>query len=112
MSRWSCSRSHSRGLLRLQRFYVPELAKHFARAFASALDRDFRADAEGPRISGVESVVANDLLLSGSWREVLAVALATTVAYQHLGKSFLFDSSPVPCSVWTRLTRLPLQCPS
>ena len=59
------------GATKASAVYVPELAKHFARAFASALDRDFRADAEGPRISGVESVVANDLLLSGSWREVL-----------------------------------------
>ena len=60
-----------RGATKASAVYVPELAKHFARAFASALDRDFRADAEGPRISGVESVVANDFLLSGSWREVL-----------------------------------------
>eukprot|EP00435_Cladocopium_sp_Y103_P046984 s552_g13.t1 len=52
--------------------YVTELAKHFARAFAAALDRQFRVEADAPRVAGVESVVSNDLLMSGHWEEVLS----------------------------------------
>eukprot|EP00435_Cladocopium_sp_Y103_P072682 s1267_g41.t1 len=51
--------------------YVTGLARHFARAFAAALDRDARFEQDGPRVSGVESVVASDLLVSGHWEEVL-----------------------------------------
>ena len=51
--------------------YVDKLAKHFARAFAQALDRDRRLRAGEPRCEGIESVVCNDLLLSGDWSTVL-----------------------------------------
>eukprot|EP00435_Cladocopium_sp_Y103_P026094 s726_g6.t1 len=48
--------------------YVPELAKHFARAFATALRRKAHQEANQPDVRGVESVAANDLLVSGQWQ--------------------------------------------
>lgn len=47
--------------------YVPELAKHFARVFATALRRQANKEADFPDVRGVESVAANDLLVTGSW---------------------------------------------
>ena len=51
--------------------YVDELAKHFARAFAKAIDKDRKLLLDDPKVEGVESVVCNDLLESGSWSIVL-----------------------------------------
>ena len=51
--------------------YVDELAKHFAKAFSTALDRDARAEADSPVFEGIESPICNDLLVSGKWYEVL-----------------------------------------
>eukprot|EP00435_Cladocopium_sp_Y103_P043042 s6_g12.t1 len=48
--------------------YTPGLADHFANAFATALRVLRHAAADEPRVSGVESVVANDLLSSGAWQ--------------------------------------------
>ena len=52
--------------------YVPDLAKHFAVAFRDALVRLDREEENGPRINGLESVVLNDLLQTGTWRKDLA----------------------------------------
>lgn len=48
--------------------YVPELAKHFAKAVAEALRRKAHREENQSDVRGVESVAANDLLVSGDWR--------------------------------------------
>ena len=47
--------------------YVPELARHFALSIAKALRRQKAVEAASFQVGGIESVVANDLLLTGSW---------------------------------------------
>ena len=47
--------------------YVPKLAEHFADAFEKALRRQ-KTISEQDDVKGIESVVANDLLLSGNWK--------------------------------------------
>ena len=47
--------------------YIPALADHFADAFEPALRRKRHALSNEMQIGGVESVVSNDLLMSGSW---------------------------------------------
>ena len=47
--------------------YVPEPAKHFARAFHEALRRDLQKRLDEPDVDGLESVIGNDLLLTGNW---------------------------------------------
>ena len=47
--------------------YVPALASHFAKAFSTALRQLDAAEQSMPKVEGLESVVANDLLISGSW---------------------------------------------
>ena len=47
--------------------YVPALAEHFARAFEIALRRKRHEDSNTMRVQGLESVVVNDLLMSGCW---------------------------------------------
>lgn len=47
--------------------YVPALAEHFADAFELALRRRRHAAQNDMQVAGIESVVSNDLLVSGSW---------------------------------------------
>eukprot|EP00435_Cladocopium_sp_Y103_P022342 s2443_g5.t1 len=47
--------------------YVPALAGHSARAIEAALRRRRHVEADVMQVAGIESVVCNDLLLSGSW---------------------------------------------
>lgn len=47
--------------------YVPALAKHFAKAFDSALAKQRRYEGDAPRVQGIESVVVNDILSTGRW---------------------------------------------
>eukprot|EP00435_Cladocopium_sp_Y103_P064764 s777_g26.t1 len=47
--------------------YVPALAEHFGRAFEVALRRKRAEEADCMQLQGVESVLAKDLLVSGSW---------------------------------------------
>lgn len=48
--------------------YVPKLARHFAEAFRDALKKSEWSKEQDLRVSGLESVVANDVLLSGVWK--------------------------------------------
>ena len=48
--------------------YTPALADHIARAFAVALRRKVVAEEDSCKVSGLESVVANDLLMTGKWQ--------------------------------------------
>ena len=52
--------------------YVPNLAEHFALAFARALDKIRLEESVGPTIGGIESVFLNDLLMTGHWSCELA----------------------------------------
>ena len=47
--------------------YVPELAKFFAKAFDRALRRRANREDITPDVSGIQSVLCNDALLTGSW---------------------------------------------
>ena len=47
--------------------YVPALAQNFGRAFEAALRRKRSKEESEPDVRGVESVLANDLLVSGDW---------------------------------------------
>ena len=47
--------------------YTPALAKHLARSFANALRRKQHVQSYDFQVSGLESVVANDLLCTGVW---------------------------------------------
>lgn len=51
--------------------YVSELARHFAKAFARALRRKQHEEEESFRPDGIQSVVINDILMTGSWETVL-----------------------------------------
>ena len=48
--------------------YVPKLAKHLAQHFHSALLKKERESQLMPKVSGLESVVANDALMTGAWK--------------------------------------------
>ena len=48
--------------------YTPALARHFALAFGEALRRRTLEEEDGDRRFRGESVVVNDLLLTGGWR--------------------------------------------
>ena len=47
--------------------YVPALAEHFARAFAVALRRQRTVEEHQLDVRGLESVLSNDVLTTGSW---------------------------------------------
>ena len=47
--------------------YVPALAQNFGRAFEAALRRKRSKEESEPDVRGVESVLANDLLVRGDW---------------------------------------------
>ena len=47
--------------------YVDALGRHFAMAFAKALEFASRVENEGPQCEGIESVIVNDLLAAGAW---------------------------------------------
>ena len=47
--------------------YVPKLAEHFARAFLIALAGMNQKEKDGPPVAGLESVLLNDLLMTGEW---------------------------------------------
>ena len=47
--------------------YVPALADHIAEAFDRALRQLDAAEAEQPQLQGIESVICNDLLSTGTW---------------------------------------------
>lgn len=48
--------------------YTPALAKHIARAFAVALRQKASREADCCQVKGLESVIANDLLMTGEWK--------------------------------------------
>lgn len=48
--------------------YAPPLAEHFAEHFHRPLQDGFLVEKEEMAISGIESLVANDLLMTWSWR--------------------------------------------
>ena len=48
--------------------YTPALAKHIARAFAVALRQKASREAVCCQVKGLESVIANDLLMTGEWK--------------------------------------------
>ena len=48
--------------------YTPALAKHIARIFAEALRRKAHFEADSFEVSGLESTLANDLLMTGQWK--------------------------------------------
>ena len=48
--------------------YVSELARFFAQAFDRALRRKRHREEDEPKVEGIQSAVANDLLLSGDWQ--------------------------------------------
>ena len=50
--------------------YTPALAAHIAKAFANALRVQHHVSVDEIQVTGIESVVANDILLSGNWRVV------------------------------------------
>lgn len=52
--------------------YVPNLAEHFALAFACALDKIRLEENVGSAVKGIESVFLNDLLMTGHWSCELA----------------------------------------
>ena len=47
--------------------YMPALAKFLAKAFATALRRKRTEEDDIMKVDGIESVLCNDLLLSGDW---------------------------------------------
>ena len=47
--------------------YVPRLAEHFAKAFFKAVRMRVLAEEEKGTALGVESIVSNDILMTGSW---------------------------------------------
>ena len=47
--------------------YTPLLAEHFAEHFHKALQGTARAEAESVKVTGIESVIANDILSTGTW---------------------------------------------
>ena len=98
--------------------YVKALAEHFAEAFHRALCRKRREEALEPKIGGIESVIANDLLRSGVWRTDLQwfwtspnhinvleshafLALLKRKALEEEGQRFstLIDSRVAKCSL-------------
>lgn len=48
-------------------WYTPELAQHLARAFSKALSRRQRIEENEVKVSGLESVIINDVLSTGDW---------------------------------------------
>ena len=48
--------------------YVPKLAEHFAIAFATAVRAKAIEKNEDSEVVGIESVVANDVLMTGEWK--------------------------------------------
>ena len=70
--------------------YVPNLAEHFARAFASALDRVKDEECQGPSVAGLESVFLNDLLMTGDWSvDFRFTFVSSQIGSSQIGRVFL-----------------------